>query len=200
MITKTMKIYKLFILLVISLLLSCSNCLFAQTILDGFQDVRVELDRVFSGINKNRIPTKILLDRAINYANVKRYDGTCLADSTIVNRHIFEDVLRTLNEASVSNAPLMTDIPNMINMITEPVSSDGEVTLVHAFFKYNSVKENAIEDGLLRVNNGILFDVYENNVWVNPYNDKYVFALTSGTDICTKTSVLNGKSLIAMAS
>lgn len=184
-----MKTHRLYLLLIISILFSCANCIIAQTSQNVFHDVRTELNRVFSGLNKNRVPTHILLDQAINYADVKRYNGTSLADSTIVNRHIFVDILRTINEASVSSTPLISNMPFIIDSITEPISLNGEVTLAHAIFRYNTLKENAIEDGLIEVNNGILYEVIQNGTWLNPYNENYTFAFTSGTEICSKSSV-----------
>lgn len=88
-----MKIHRLCLLLIISILFSCANCIIAQTSQNVFHDVRTELNRVFSGLNKNRVPTHILLDKAINYADVKRYNGTSLADSTIVDRCTFTNIL-----------------------------------------------------------------------------------------------------------
>lgn len=165
------------------------NSVQAQSASNIYQEIRAELDRVYSGLNKGKIPTALLLDQAINYADVKRYNGVCLADSTIVNRHIFVDILKTIDEASVSNTALRTNILDIVDLITEPISTDGEVSLTYTLFKYNAIKENAIEDGLLRLNNDILLDVYQNGTWLNPYYDCYAFALTSGTDICTKSSV-----------
>ena len=56
---------------------------------------------MFANLDKDRIPTGLLLDYAIDTIDLSDYDGSNLTDSTYVDRVILGDILNILNSASV---------------------------------------------------------------------------------------------------
>ena len=62
----------------------------AQTSVSSLSSIRSELNAMFANLDKDRIPTGLLLDYAIDTIDLSDYDGTKLNDSTFVNRIIFD--------------------------------------------------------------------------------------------------------------
>lgn len=80
----------------------------AQT--TGEESLRQDLNSIFQGLNKYRVPTGLLLDYAIEYTDIRPYNGKDMSDSTIVDRHIFTNILRTLQSSVVNDRFNNTDI------------------------------------------------------------------------------------------
>lgn len=112
-----------------------------------------------------------------------------LADSTLVNKAVFEDILRSMRSASVQDPPF-DEVSNIMESFGAN-DTDNSISIAVAFFKYNYIKANALTDNLIRYNTvqNKVYDVYQNDVWVNPYGTTYLFAGTANTDVCTSRSV-----------
>ncbi len=85
-----MKFFKYYIVVCVITILSIGGA-FAQN--DGEEVMRDELDRIFRGLNKNMVPTGLLLDYAIEYTDVRAYNGKSLTDSTLVDRCTFTNII-----------------------------------------------------------------------------------------------------------
>lgn len=185
-----MKKYKLYSL-IIAVIFSATN-IHAQTLDDNYSEVRSYLNSMFQQLNKNRVPTGILLDYGIDLVDMEDYDGTVLADSTYVNVDIYRDILKTIISSDVK-----TNYNSSYNSVKakidalDNVSVDGPIKLSAAFFQYNVIKSNAIEDNLIvydEVNNKVC-DAYNDNGWINPYDTKNLFAVTVGAQKSESFSV-----------
>lgn len=185
-----MKKYKLYSL-IIAVIFSATN-IHAQTLDDNYSEVRSYLNSMFQQLNKNRVPTGILLDYGIDLVDMEDYDGTVLADSTYVNVDIYRDILKTIISSDVK-----TNYNSSYNSVKakidalDNVSVDGPIKLSAAFFQYNVIKSNAIEDNLIvydEVNNKVC-DAYNDNGWINPYDTKNLFAVTVGAQSSDSSSV-----------
>ena len=162
---------------------------YAQGTIEDNSVVRSALDNMFETLDKSRVPTGLLQDYAVDLVGLENYNGTILADSTLVNRAVFGDILRSMRSASVQTPPF-DEVSNIMESFGAN-DTDNSISIAVAFFKYNYIKANALTDGLIRYNTiqNKVYDVYQNNVWLNPYGTTYLFAGTASTDVCTLRSV-----------
>ena len=176
------------ILFVVLLLLS--NTIFAQSN-QGYETLKIELDTMFSKMELNRVPTHLLLDKAIEYANIRKYNGEILCDSTLVNKNTFIDIIKTINSCSTTNSPLINE-DNLLSSFDNN-NNNGKIQIFTTLFRYNYIKYNAIDDNLLSYNDKYVYDKYDSNgVWLNPYNTDIVFAMAP-TSTLSRESVVEYK-------
>ncbi|WP_452220425.1 hypothetical protein [Lacinutrix salivirga] len=62
-----------------------------------------QINPIFQGLNKNRVPHKVLLDYAMEFTNVPAYNGT-LTDSTYVDANIIGNIFKTLFMGKVTTS------------------------------------------------------------------------------------------------
>lgn len=133
--------------------------------------VRNYLNSVFQNIDKSKVPTGYLKDYAFEYIDMSYYDGTELTDSNYVNSEILEMILKTVNSSALQQKPFV----NTTDMLYDLFCNEEMIPVPIALYKYSNIKETAIDDGLIRYENGKVYDVYnENGIWLNPYETKYV--------------------------
>lgn len=169
---------------ILVILLNLSNTLYAQSY-QSHIDLKIELDTMFSKMELNRVPTRLLLDRAIEYTNIRKYNGKDLSDSTVVNKDNFIDIIRTINSCSVSNTHLINE-DLLLNKTDNMNNVNGQINIVHTLFRYNYIKENALTGNLISYDGKYAYDLYnENGEWINPYNTDIVFAMAP-TSIVSK--------------
>lgn len=183
-----MKVTKHIILCLITL------CLFliksqAQTITSN-EVVRSSLDEMFEDLDKSKVPTGYLLDYAMDLVEFDRYNGMELTDSNYVTSPIFEEILLSIKSASVGSSPYNDVGQIMTDFSTSTTSND--INIAYVGYKYNFIKENALENNLISYVSGKVSDVYVNGVWRNPYDEAYVFAFTPSRHVC-KVGAINFK-------
>lgn len=184
-----MKIIKLYILVLVTVLGIGTTQ--AQMSSSKFREVRNYLDSMFEGLNKDLIPTGFLLDYGIDLVDMSNHEGTTIADSTVVNIDIYREIFRTLSSSDVRSRDLYGYVKSKLDNF-EIQSNNNNITLSAALYEYNIVKANAIEDHLIEYDaiNNKVSDVYNNNVWINPYDTKYVFAFVANTQV-SNNSIVN---------
>ena len=64
-------------------------------------DVKAQLDTMFSGLDKTKVPTGYLWDIAANLVEVEHFNGSALTDSNFVTLPLLGDMLQSINSASV---------------------------------------------------------------------------------------------------
>lgn len=185
-----MKRYKLYTL-IITAILSVAN-LQAQTLNDNYAEVRAYLNSMFQLLNKNLVPTGILMDFGIELVDVEDYDGTILSDSTFVNVGIYRDILKSVMSAEVkaTSPAVHNTIKNRIDAL-DNVTVDGPIKLSAAFYQYNVIKPNAIDDNLIiydEANNKVR-NAFNDKGWINPYETKNLFAFAVGAQLSKNLSV-----------
>ena len=175
---------KKLILLFVCIFLDFS-LLYAQQV-GGFDNVRREIDTLLSKLDKSRIPTGLLLDNAIEYVDISKYNGREITEGSIVSNAIFKDVLRTINSCSVSY-PRIRNIDRYVSSISNAESPSGSIGVVATLFKYNYIQENAVENNLISFDGRYVQDKYVDGVWQNPYNEEFVFAIGCNYKILTQS-------------
>lgn len=157
--------------------------LFAQETSTYCQNVQSSLDSMFESLDRTRIPTGLLLDKAVDLVDILKYDGEDLSDSNVVNISIFEEILHSIHASDVSTeqSSITTIIPESYYT---PYSSDN-VNIAIAFYRYNHIRENALRDNLIIYDdtNDKVYDAYSNGVWNNPYAEKFLFAFTPSSQL-----------------
>lgn len=162
----------------IIILLSCICCTistYAQSITDN-EIVRSELDEMFENLDKSKIPTGLLLDYAMNIVDFDLFDGSELNEDNTVTLLTFENMLHSINSAAVNTAPC-SDVPLMISSLKE---SDDGINVGFLAYKYNYIKAEALDDGLMNYSSGQVSDRYVNGIWQNPYDEAVIFGFTTG--------------------
>ena len=77
--------------------------------------VKNQLDYMFSGLEKARVPTGYLWDVSVNLINGEDFNGAERTDSNFVDLSRFQDILKSLNSAAVSVDTI--DVCSVINGI-----------------------------------------------------------------------------------
>lgn len=165
---------KLFIIL--------SIVLFFRTITTEAQDlsyVKAQLNTMFSGLDKTKVPTGYLWDTAANIVEVEDYSGAVLTDSNYVDLPRLHDLIESINSSSVWADTLDADAA--INRIKQ-LSSMNSTQIGFLFKKYNRIKSGALENNLISFSNGVVSDMYDNGIWKNPYIEGTVIGFAIGNN------------------
>lgn len=175
-----MKTYRILTITTLLILLDTWS-LFSQTIINN-QIVRNTLDEMFEDLDKTKVPTGYLLDYAMDLVEFERFNGSEFTDSNYVTPQIFEEMLYSINSASVSTKPF-NDISQIMTDFVNNVQSQN-INIGYIGYKYNYIKDSAIDENLISYNYGKVSDVYKNGTWQNPYEEAYLFGFTPSTSTC----------------
>lgn len=142
------------------------------------------LQNIFSNLEKNKIPNGLLLDAAIEYADLKKYDGS-LPDSSYTNSKLILDVYNTMVMSRMSaNAYIPKTSEAFINEWKAAQELDV-IPLGGVLYKYakfsdatNHNAQNSGDPGTVSILNNQIYDKYVNGIWQNPYQENFVFAVS----------------------
>ncbi|WP_223605692.1 T9SS type A sorting domain-containing protein [Chryseobacterium sp. OSA05B] len=142
------------------------------------------LQSVFANLEKDRIPNGLLLDAAIEFANLKKYDGT-MPDSSYTSSKLVADIYNTVLMSRLSANATITHTSDALVSQWKAEQQMDIIPLGGVFYKYSQFSQatqqnaqNTGDPGTLTVTNGTVQDKYVNGVWQNPYEEKYVLALS----------------------
>ena len=158
----------------------------AQTIIDN-EIVRNSLDNMFDDLDKSKVPTGYLLDYAMDLVEFDRYNGMELTDSNFVTIPILQEILLSIKSASVGPSPY-NDVNQIIHDF-EHSTANNTINIAYVLYKYNFIKEDALEKNLISFSNGKVSDVYINGVWQNPYDESYICGFSPSSNICKLGSI-----------
>ncbi len=149
--------------------------------------VKAQLDLMFAGLDKTKIPTGFLWDTSANLVEREDYNGTALTDSNYVSMDVMRDLLYSINSASVGADTI--GVQAAISRLQRYSSSTSQKVGI-LFQPYNYIVQNALTDNLIVYSNDRVSDSYIGGVWQNPYSDDVLFAYAVGkeTGISTTTS------------
>lgn len=143
------------------------------------ETVKQDLDSMFVGLDKSKVPTGYLWDTSVNLVDADSFNGQELTDSNYVDLATLFDIIVSLNSASVGGA--IIDPASALNSLT--IASSHETASVGILFRpYNYILPNALTDNLIDYSNGIVSDAYRDGVWQNPYGEEVLFAFATGND------------------
>ncbi|MCM1199422.1 MAG: putative lipase, partial [Clostridium sp.] len=149
--------------------------------------VREILDNMYENLDKSKVPTGLLLDYAFDLVDFDRYDGSELSDSNFVERTTFECLLRSIRSAAVGMKPF-EDVSSIMERMADGDGNTINIGLL--VFKYNYIREDALERNLIRYENDMVYDCYDNEGnWVNPYAEKHVIGFSSFNYVSESTTV-----------
>ena len=162
---------------VLILLLFIWHSLFGQT--SSLSGVKSQLNTMFSGLDKTKVPTGYLWDTAVNVVEAEDYNGSALTDSNYVSLPVMGDLLYSINSASVGADTIC--VQAALSRIERNTSLHNAMVGV-LFQPYNYIVANALTDNLISYSNGIVSDVYQNGIWRNPYGETVLFGYATGND------------------
>jgi hypothetical protein len=157
-------------------------CLFATGFLMAQQEISTDYatqaNSIFAGINKTRVPNGLLLDYAMEFAELSAFNGATLTNENTVTTSQYTDIYNTLLMARVQTTVPGLVAPTVFKSQWDNLRQANKIVLSGLYYKYSQFKSNA-NPTLLTVSNNKYFDKFVNNVWQNPYEDKLVFAMTA---------------------
>ena len=157
-------------------------CLFATGFLWAQQEINTDYatqtNSIFAGISKTRVPNGLLLDYAMEFAELSAFNGTTLTNENTVTTSQYTDIYNTLLMARVQTTVPGLVAPTEFKTQWDNLRQANKIVLSGLYYKYSQFKANAYPD-LLTVSNNQYFDKFVNGVWQNPYEDKLVFAMTA---------------------
>lgn len=168
-------------------------------------EVADQTNQIFSLLEKSKIPHNMLLDYGYDFVDVTNYDGV-LRD----NNYLVPSVYRDLYNSVVSMRTTLT-VPELVDpMLMEQgwkstskteLNKLGKGAMASAvvlngmYYQYARFRPDALQNGLIAVENNKYRDVYVGTEWQDPYEEMEVFAMTLPvTQISnSKVSVVLGK-------
>lgn len=163
-------------LIIILSVIFCALPASGQSLEDN-AEVRGFLDDMFGQLDKSKVPTGLLRDYAFELVDFDRYDGKALTDSNYVEKTTFEYLLRSIRSSAVGEKPFRP-----VNSILDDMHnvSNGSMTVGILLYKYNYIRDDALDNNLIRYQGDRFYDNYdENGQWINPYAEKYVVGFSS---------------------
>lgn len=171
---RTMKRFLSFLLVPILLAIS-DYPLFCQEL--SLSEMKAQLDTMFAGLDKSKIPTGFLWDTAVNLIEREGYNGCSLTDSNYVSLSLMCDMLYSINSACVSSDTLFAHAA--IKRLKRNSSSTHQMVGV-LFQPYNYIVDNALTDNLIVYSNNRVSDSYIGGIWQNPYDEDVLFGYALG--------------------
>lgn len=171
------------LLLMAALCLSCSNYLKAQHIVDT--SFYHQTNYIFGNLDKSKVPFGILKDFGFEFSNLQYYDGTNMADSTLLNKYMLLGIYKTLFSSAVTTTAVAT-LPNpaVIDSVWYTKRKPGFITLSGLFYQYAYLDKNAYINNKITVNgSNQLYDKYTSGIWQNPYISTNALGFAPATDV-----------------
>ena len=155
--------------------ITISTAITAQTVSTEFAD---KINSVFDGMDLNRVPHQLLADYAMEFVNLKAYNGK-VTDSNYVHKGIYTTAYSTLLMSRTK-----TGVPGLVHPDTFQDNWQGyrtpyTIALSGLYYKYSRLSERAYVDGKITVSNDKLYDKYIEGVWQDPYEQDEVFMITA---------------------
>ncbi len=162
-------------LLSLTLTYTISIATFAQTEINT--EFFNRMNYVFSTLEKNRVPNGLLLDYAMEFADLKSYNGV-LTDSNKLNAALLTDIYSTIAMSAIHNNAGGFYSPGYVDSIWKSQRQTGIITLSGLYYNYARLKDNAASANFITISNDKLYDKYINNTWQNSYQTETVFAMS----------------------
>lgn len=152
-----------------------------------------QINPIFNGLDKSRVPHAVLLDYAMEFTDVMAYNGV-LTDSTAIDVNVYSNIYKTLFMGKVTADTIY--FPRL-KSIAEDWASKRKIENQHQqktlvlsglFYNYSKLNPNALNSNKIIVSNNRYYDKYINGIWQNPYESHRVFALAPPLNSYNKRS------------
>lgn len=165
------KKYQLVVLLTILISLCMAFSLYGQEFQQS-NNMRKSLDFMFEHLDRNSVPTGLLRDFAVEYEDLDLFSGeVALENDNIGNLVRYANLLKTIRSSALHEDPIK-DFETFLKR-TKITDKRGELNLSIMVYKYARIKANALTDGLIRYENG---QVYNTGKDESPYQIDYAMA------------------------
>lgn len=162
---------------VFCLLYMASNALFGQT--DDYNGFRAKMSSVFQYVNKEKVPTGILVDYGLQLVNPDTYNGVP-TETNSVNFSIWKQLYFGMYDSQINGKVNLQEPQILFNNIK------GSKALAVMYYQYNKLADDAVSRGLLRFENEQIKEVLGT---ASPYLSKELFAVTPCETIFESASV-----------
>lgn len=146
----------------------------AQTVSTAYA---TQINSTFANLDKTKVPQKLLIDYAMEFAELSAYNGTLTTDN-ILHRGHYTAIYNTLLMSRVQSTVTGLVNPTTFRTNWDNLRQPNKIVLSGLYYKYNQFKTDA-SPNYLTITNNKFYDKYVNGVWQNPYDEKQVFAMAS---------------------
>ena len=152
------------------LISSCS--VFCQGTLTLAKDSVLNNDSIFDKLDKSKITTGVLYDKAFLLTDVSKYDGIY---DTVNNLKNWENIYAEIINASVNTPqiPALDTVMNLVNPSQDPTNQVIPIGIIN--FNYNFIKATALDSAYLLLQNSQLYD--NPNSTTSPYDVAKIFTI-----------------------
>ena len=168
-------------------LLFCKQPFFAQSI---DTSVASAINHAFAPLEKNRIPSGILLDYGLDLIDVSPFNGSL--SSPPIHASLFKELYQNMVSSHIrhlgSNYNAMKNPPDVFkkwhdyqkNLMQSNTQTTTHLALIGMFLDYQKIRSNALSQNAIKViNNATQYDdSYVNGIWQNPYETKTIMAFS----------------------
>jgi hypothetical protein len=139
---------------------------------------RTQMNFIFAHLDKNKVPTGILLDYAMEFTDIEHFNGRApLTDSNYANGNSFWQVYNTLLSSRISSSETLLVSGDSLDNSWYKKRSEGLITLCGLHITYAKFKDNAAPK-YISIRNNQLYDKYVDKAWQNPYQTAQVFLVS----------------------
>lgn len=138
---------------------------------------KTSINAKFAGLDKTKVPTKLLINQAMEFAELTDYAGA-MSTTNFTTKGKYTNIYNTLLMSRVNTSVTSLKNPNTFKTNWDNLRAPNKIVLSGLYYKYNKFKTNAYPNFLVN-NNDVITDRYVNGVWQNPYIDQQVFAIAS---------------------
>lgn len=170
-----MKIKSLLLGVFIALVLYCPNLHAQKNISTKFAD---RINYIFQYVDKSKVPHGLLLDYAMEFADLKNYSGA-LTDSNYVYLNNYRSIYNTLVASRVRKGISGLYSPEEFRTRWNGVRKADLVTISGLYYRYSRFSDDALTANKLSLVKDQFKDKYVNGVWQNPYTVNSVFAMSA---------------------
>jgi hypothetical protein len=135
------------------------------------------MNYVFGPLEKNRVPNGLLLDHAMEFTDLKNYNGV-LTDTNKVSAGSLRDIYSTVFMSAIHANAGGFYSPDYVDSIWALQRQPGIITLSGVYYNYSRFRDDAVSANRITVSNERIYDRYVSGVWQNPYQTETVFAMS----------------------
>lgn len=167
--------YTIFLIGLFLLLYLSAKALPSPPVPDSLQLEIEPFDTTRIRLNRSLVPTGILEDVGETPVDLHTYNGLSgLADSNYVNFQTLNGLLKGVSNSVVRGQSVPSDITiQMSNTFHNGCNPVGIV-----LYKYDRTRQFEPNDPIVSVVGDSFYDLYNGDVWVNPYEEKYTVAFS----------------------
>lgn len=146
----------------------------AQTINTSY---KTQINAALAGLDKTKIPNKLLINQAMEFAELTDYSGT-LTTTNWTTRGKYTDIYNTLLMSQVQAAVPGLVSPEVFKTNWDNLREANKIVLSGLYYKYSKFRPDCYPN-YLNNNGGVITDKYVSGIWRNPYVDQQVFAVAA---------------------